>query len=70
VNNLEEEGTREGGREEGRERGREGGHLQGMHLARRQSIMALYTSSLFLIEKFMKLVSTKTRKGGPREVLY
>jgi len=41
-----------------------------MHLAKRQSIIALYTSNLFLIEKLIKFVSTSTRKGGPREVLY
>jgi hypothetical protein len=35
-----------------------------------QSIIALYSSSLFLIEKLMKFVSTSTRKGGPKEVLY
>lgn len=34
--------------------------IAGVHFASKQSIMLLTTSSLFFMEKFMKLVSTKT----------
>ena len=44
--------------------------MHGIHLARRQSIIDLYISSLFLIEKLMKLVSIRTWYGGPSCVLY
>ena len=36
----------------------------------RQSIIPWTSSSLFWIEKLMKLVSTSIRKGGPRSVLW
>ncbi|KAI9922394.1 hypothetical protein PsorP6_000004 [Peronosclerospora sorghi] len=41
-----------------------------LHLASRQSIIAETSSSLFLIEKLMKLVSTMTLYGGPSAELY
>ena len=42
---------------------------QGMHFASKQSIMALTISSLFLMEKLIKLVSIRTWNGGPNAVL-
>ena len=44
--------------------------MYGIHLAYKQSIMLCIMSILFLMEKLMKLVSTRTWKGGPSWVLY
>ena len=44
--------------------------MYGIHLAYKQSIMLWIMSILFLMEKLMKLVSTKMWKGGPSWVLY
>jgi hypothetical protein len=44
--------------------------MQGTHSAYRQSIMPWQRSNLFLMLKFMKLVSRRTRYGGPSAVLY
>jgi hypothetical protein len=44
--------------------------IQGIDLANKQSIIDLTSSSLFWMEKLMKLVSTKTWYGGPRAALY
>lgn len=41
----------------------------GIHLASKQSIIPCTSSILFWIEKLMKLVSMRTRYGGPRAVL-
>ncbi len=43
---------------------------QGMTLASRQSMPDLTISSLFLMAKLIKFVSSRMRYGGPSAVLY
>ena len=44
--------------------------IYGIHFAYKQSIILRTMSILFLIEKLIKLVSTRTWNGGPSCVLY
>lgn len=43
--------------------------VQSSHFAIKQSIIPWTSSILFWMEKLIKLVSTRTRYGGPRSVL-